>query len=87
MPEICRFNGITIHFYYDDHNPPHFHAVYGKNEALFSIDSLEVIKGKLPKKITLLIVQWAFLNREKLKENWKKIVSGHQPNKIKPLNK
>ena len=29
MPEISRFFGIIIAIYYDDHNPPHFHARYG----------------------------------------------------------
>jgi len=26
MPEICRFFGIVIKMFFDDHNPPHFHA-------------------------------------------------------------
>ena len=25
MPEICRFLGIVISMYFDEHNPPHFH--------------------------------------------------------------
>jgi len=29
MPEISRFYGIVIKIFYDDHNPPHFHAEYG----------------------------------------------------------
>ena len=33
MPSISRFFGIIIYFYYRDHNPPHFHAVYGEFEA------------------------------------------------------
>ncbi len=28
MPEISRFFGIIIAIFYDDHNPPHFHARY-----------------------------------------------------------
>lgn len=28
MPEICRFLGILITMYFDEHNPPHFHARY-----------------------------------------------------------
>jgi len=87
MPEVSRFNGITIHFYYDDHNPPHFHAIYGKQEALFSIKTLEIIKGELPRKITLLVVQWAFLHREELLENWERVKKDQQPHKIKPLKK
>jgi len=26
VPEICRFFGIVITMYYNDHVPPHFHA-------------------------------------------------------------
>jgi len=33
MPEISRFFGILIRMYYDEHNPPHFHAIYGGDEA------------------------------------------------------
>ena len=29
MPEISRFFGIVIKMFFDDHNPPHFHAFYG----------------------------------------------------------
>jgi len=28
MPEVSRFFGISIRMYFDDHNPPHFHAIY-----------------------------------------------------------
>ncbi|MBR1656884.1 MAG: DUF4160 domain-containing protein [Synergistaceae bacterium] len=34
MPEISRFYGIRIYMYYDEHNPPHFHAKYDGDEAL-----------------------------------------------------
>jgi Domain of unknown function (DUF4160) len=26
MPTICRFLGIIVTMYYNDHAPPHFHA-------------------------------------------------------------
>ena len=28
MPEISRFYGIIIRMYFQDHNPPHYHAEY-----------------------------------------------------------
>ena len=28
MPEVSRFFGIMIRMYFDEHNPPHFHAIY-----------------------------------------------------------
>jgi len=33
MPEISRFLGIVIYMYFNDHNPPHFHAVYNNYKA------------------------------------------------------
>jgi hypothetical protein len=34
MPLVSRFFGISIYMYFDDHNPPHFHAIYNEYEAL-----------------------------------------------------
>lgn len=34
MPEIARFFGIIIRMFYDDHNPPHFHAEFGDKKAV-----------------------------------------------------
>ncbi|MCT8342979.1 MULTISPECIES: DUF4160 domain-containing protein [Photorhabdus] len=50
MPTISEFFGILIRMYYDDHNPPHFHAYYGEHEAIISIETLEVMEGSLPKR-------------------------------------
>ena len=27
MPEVSRFFGILIRMYFDEHDPPHFHAI------------------------------------------------------------
>ena len=35
MPSICTFYGIVIYMYYNDHNPPHFHAEYAEFEAVY----------------------------------------------------
>jgi hypothetical protein len=50
MPTISEFFGILIRMYYDDHNPPHFHAYYGGHEAIISIETLEIMEGSLPKR-------------------------------------
>ncbi|MCY4423502.1 MAG: DUF4160 domain-containing protein [Acidimicrobiaceae bacterium] len=47
MPEICRFYGIVIKMFYDDHSPPHFHAEYSGHKAEVSIDTGRVTKGRL----------------------------------------
>lgn len=85
MPEISRFYGITVKFFYKDHNPPHFHVEYSGQEAVFSIETLEIIEGKIPKKQALLVVQWTFLHRKELMEAWKAVRNNQEPNKIKPL--
>ena len=33
MPEICRFYGIIIYMFFNDHNPPHFKVKYSEFEA------------------------------------------------------
>jgi len=43
--------------YCDDHNPPHFHAEYGGDEALISIDTLDVIAGELPSRALGLVYE------------------------------
>jgi hypothetical protein len=45
MPEISRFFGIVVAMYYDDHAPPHFHAIYGSEKAEICIDPIGVLKG------------------------------------------
>ncbi len=59
MPRISFFNGIKINIYTNEHPPPHFHAIYGKDEAMISISSLEIIKGNLKNSQYKKIRNWA----------------------------
>ena len=43
MPEISLFYGIRVTMYYDDHNPPHFHAEYNGLLKLIQPDALKVL--------------------------------------------
>jgi hypothetical protein len=85
MPEISRFLGIVITMHYRDHNPPHFHAWYGDHSAQFSINDLRIIEGELPRRITSLVLEWAFLHRDELLANWNAVVQEKPLNKIDPL--
>ncbi len=40
MPEVSRFYGIIVRFYYRDHPPTHFHAIYGESGSLLGVASL-----------------------------------------------
>ena len=48
MPEISRFYGIVVKMFFDDHNPPHFHAEYSGAQAVIAIETLAIVSGRLP---------------------------------------
>jgi hypothetical protein len=57
MPEISRFYGIVIKMFFDDHNPPHFHAQYSGQEAVIDIRTLALISGRLPARALGLVAE------------------------------
>jgi hypothetical protein len=81
------FYGIIIRMYYapSEHNPPHFHAYYGEHKASFSIDSLDVMQGKFPRKQTRLVQAWAELHLDELRADWELAMNGETPYQIAPL--
>lgn len=86
MPEISRFYGIIVRMFYNDHAPPHFHAIYGDDEALIDIKTLEYIEGKLPKRARTLVSEWAFEHPAELIANWEKARKPEELIPIEPLN-
>lgn len=70
MPEISRFFGIVIRMFYNDHSPPHFHAKYGRDQAVISVADLVVLKGALPPRALGLVMEWATRHREELMNDW-----------------
>jgi len=70
MPEICRFLGVIITMYFDEHNPPHFHVRYNEYRATFEIKTLNVISGKAPVKVRGLVEEWAEMHKDELLEMW-----------------
>jgi hypothetical protein len=85
MPEICRFYGIIIRMYFDDHLPAHFHAIYGEQEALITIDTFSVISGGLSPRAMGLVAEWAALHQRDLRLAWEKAKNLQPPGKIDPL--
>jgi hypothetical protein len=86
MPELSRFFGIVIAMYYDDHAPPHFHAIYGSEKAEFRIDPLGLLKGGLSPRALSLVMEWAAIHQVELLEAWDRRAVGQSPPKIEPLN-
>ena len=85
MPEISRFFGIVIRMYFDDHNPPHFHATYAGNEAKVGIEPIAILDGTLPNRAASMVFEWAALHQAELMQNWNRLHSAQPVEKIKPL--
>lgn len=85
MPEICRFFGIVIKMFFDDHNPPHFHAEYGGDVALFDISILSFFSGRLPPRVMGFVVEWATIHQQELFDDWERAQTQQDLLKIAPL--
>jgi hypothetical protein len=72
MPVVSRFFGIAIALYWLDHPPPHFHAIYGDDEAVIDIRTGEVLHGALPTRALSLVNEWRTLHVGELLDNWER---------------
>jgi len=70
VPEICRFLGIVISMYFNEHNPPHFHIRYNEYRAVLSIRNLNIMDGHLPARVRGLVEEWAELHQQELMTMW-----------------
>jgi len=85
MPEVSRFYGIIIALYYNEHNPPHFHAKYGDFIVEINIQTLQIMRGELPKRAKALVLEWADEHRNELMQDWELARQNKELNKIEPL--
>lgn len=84
MPEITGFFGIIGAMFFDEHNPPHFHARCGGDKASIEIESLRYWKGLCHRGC------WAWSlsghhSTERTVCELGKVVQNQQPQKIEPL--
>lgn len=85
MPEICRFFGIIIAMYYNEHNPPHFHVRYGDHKAEIDIRTLSVLAGQLPPRALGLVIEWASQHQGELMNDWELARQDAELKHIAPL--
>ena len=86
MPEICRFFGIVIRMFYDEHNPPHLHAEYQGNKAVFDFQG-NMIRGNLNSRTAIKLVrEWIDLHYQELNEAWEDARNYREIKKIAPLD-
>lgn len=86
MPCVSEFYGIAIYFYYNDHNPPHFHAEHAENEATYGIETLNQLTGELPRRARAMVLEWASLHRPELRDDWERARQGLPLLPIPPLD-
>ena len=70
MPVISRFYGVVIKMYFrqSEHNPPHFHAIYGEYIGAIDIQTGEMLEGDLPKRALKMVQEWTEQHKEALLE-------------------
>ena len=71
--------------YFNDHSPAHFHAIYGNSEAVYSIETLEILRGNLPRRAHGMVVEWASIHRYELHDNWERARNMQPLEQIDPL--
>ena len=84
MPTLSMFYGIVTRMYFDDHNPPHFHALYQDSKASFDFEG-NLLEGSMPQKQQKLIAAWATIHKDDLEANWQLASEEEALFKIEPL--
>lgn len=53
-----------------EHNPPHFHVLYGEYSGVVDIQTLRMIEGDLPGKGLGMVQEWAKAHQADLLDIW-----------------
>src|SRR3972149_8138045 len=69
MPTIAYFLGIAVRMFFNDHEPPHFHARYQGFRARILIADGEIIDGRLPPTVARVLKEWTPFGRDALLGN------------------
>ncbi len=85
VPTISVFYGIVIAMYFNDHDPPHFHARYAEYRARVAIATGDPLDGELPVRAGRLVKEWTGLHRRELEEDWRLAQQLRPLNRIEPL--
>lgn len=71
--------------YPGDHRPPHFHAIYGEDEAFVEIETGKILFGHIPGTALRLVQLWTDQHKNELRELWETAVQLKPLKKIAPL--
>ena len=82
MPTFAIVDGVKIQFYYDEHPPAHFHAVFAECVAQIQIDPTHVLRGSLPPAKLAVVLAWASKNPAGLMNAWAAVAAGQKPTRL-----
>lgn len=86
MPTISIFDGIKISMFFREHQPPHFHAERGDEEAEVGIDPIVILEGNLSRSMRAKVFEWAAIHQAELRANWELARAGLSLLRIAPLD-
>lgn len=72
MPILSNFYGIIIKMYFQqsEHNPPHFHAIYGEFCGIIDINTGKLMEGDLPARALILVQEWLQIHKKDVLTIW-----------------
>ncbi len=82
MPTLAIVDGVKILMFYNDHIPPHIHAILAEDEVLIAILNLDVIRGSLPPAKLRRVIAWAREHQGELALNWMRCQDEQAPERI-----
>ena len=72
--------------FYREHQPPHFHAERGDEEAEVGIDPIMILEGKLSRAMRSKVFEWAAIHQAELRANWELAHAGLPLQAVEPLD-
>ena len=85
MPTICTFFGILIQMYFNDHEPPHFHAIYAGDKYIVGISPIGIRKGQPSPRVRSMLLEWTAIHQTDLLANWERVRADIDPVPVEPL--
>lgn len=85
VPTLSRFYGIKVVVWWNDHPPPHVHVEAAGHRASLSIETLDLVDGRLSPRALRLLLEWALLHRDDLRRALDAAQRGEHPSTIEPL--
>ncbi len=85
MTELCRFYGIVIALFSNDHGEPHIHAFYNEYMVKLTIATGRIVAGDFPAPALRLVREWVTLHRGALTAEWERARRGETIRKVPPL--